>query len=239
MSATGRSGRAARANPARPPASFWAAAEAARREGLLSYGALEYLRALARLARARGDGRTFTLGERVIEDITGLHRTSIQRWRVKLERLGFIRFERQWAHKRGWFWEARTTLVFDIATGHKMWPVYRPQNVASGTGHKKWPSLYRDQPKVKDKVQRAARATQRKEEGSGLRPAPKSGTGTPPPNQSAPVATNDGKTPPSPTSPPPNHQPDWEHLAETWRRLTAKLRDVPPPDDPASCPSPS
>lgn len=138
----------------RPPLSFWQRAEWARQEGLITWGALAYLRTLARLARARGDGRSFVLGERVIEEITGIERTQIRRWRGQLEAAGLIEFRRKWAYKRGWFWEARTSLIFATLSGHKMCPEEQPVSpgtkCARNSGHKMCPSLNgTEEPSVK------------------------------------------------------------------------------------------
>lgn len=138
----------------RPPLSFWQRAEWARQEGLITWGALAYLRTLARLARARGDGRSFVLGERVIEEITGIARCNAQRWRKQLSDAGLIAFDRRWAYKRGWFWEARTSLVFDDSSGLKMRPEEGNASLASkrgrSSGLKKRPSLNgTEEPSVK------------------------------------------------------------------------------------------
>lgn len=112
-------------HPVRPPLSFWQRAEWARREGLITWGALAYLRTLVRLARARGDGQSFVLGERVIEDVTGIGRICCRRWRKQLVDAGLVAFDRRWANRRGWFWEAKTTLLFWGASGLKMSPEER------------------------------------------------------------------------------------------------------------------
>lgn len=143
----------------RPPLSFWRRAEWARQEGLITWGALAYLRTLARLARARGDGRSFVLGERVIEDITGEHRRTVQRWRKQLVEAGLIAFDRRWAHKKGWFWLAKTTLIFAPSTGDNLSPVNDTSVLATKcsqyTGDKLSPSLSRDgKPSVKGKGRR-------------------------------------------------------------------------------------
>lgn len=120
---------------------FWRRAEAARQARLISYGAFSYLGTLARLASARGDGESFTLGERVIEDMTGTVRKSAQRWRQQLVAAGLLSFQRQWAYKRGWFWEARTTIIFCGSSGVKMSPEASGDILTPDSGDKKSPSL--------------------------------------------------------------------------------------------------
>ncbi len=103
-------------NPVHPDTAakrvFWRRAEAALAARLITYGAYSFLGTLYRLAKARGDGQSFILGERVIQEITQTCTKSQHTWRKQLEAAGLIRFDRRWANKRGWFWEAKTTLAF-------------------------------------------------------------------------------------------------------------------------------
>lgn len=141
---------------------FWRRAEAARQARLISYGAFAYLGTLARLAGVRGDGESFVLGERIIEAVTQTNRASAQRWRYQLTTAGLIDFQRQWAHKRGWFWEAKTTLLFCGPTGPKMRPEASGLISRPDTGPKKRPSL-NGSPSHQNGTEAG--------DGSGLRPA--------------------------------------------------------------------
>lgn len=97
---------------------------------------------IQRLAAARGDGESFALGDRVIQDVTGTTRSSAQRWRAQLVTAGLIGFQRQWAHKRGWFWEARTSLVFCAPSGPQMRPsLYGNPTQKTGTRPREGGSL--------------------------------------------------------------------------------------------------
>ncbi|MCX7791417.1 MAG: helix-turn-helix domain-containing protein [Chloroflexaceae bacterium] len=244
----------------RPPLAFWARAEAARKEGLITWGALAYLRTLARLARARGDGRSFVLGERVIEEITGEHRRTVQRWRKQLQDAGLIAFDRRWSHKKGWFWLAKTTLIFAPSTGDKLSPVNEANLLATKcsqyTGDKMSPSLNgKKEPSVKVVGRRgkprrvdaqqpgvaaspgatphAPDAPTTGEKASKVKEAPPLGPAP------APAQTADGKGP-GPVSPAePHHAPHQvdphriippEEAARRIRELIAKLRHVARPD---------
>lgn len=99
------------------PPGYWLAAHRARRERRITAGALQFLYALARLARARGDGVSLTLGERVLARILGEHRSTIQRHKSALERAGLITRTRVWARipntpaREAWFWEETVSLT--------------------------------------------------------------------------------------------------------------------------------
>lgn len=243
----------------RPPLSFWQRAEWARQEGLITWGALAYLRTLARLARSRGDGRSFVLGERVIEEVTGISRINCRRWRKQLADAGLITFDRRWSHKRGWFWEARTSLVFDAASGLKMSPegtdMLPGSKRAQSSGLKKSPSLIRDaEPTVKGKGRRGKpRRTVARQHGPA--PTPQASTSAPgattasetaaakvkeaphpgaPPAaaQTADVQGSHGPvTPPAPAVPPvdPHRIIPPEEAARRIRELIARLRHVAKP----------
>lgn len=251
--------RPARCERRRPPPEFWARAEAARADGLITWGALGYLRVLVRLARARGDGRSFTLGERVIEEITGVPRINCRRWRAQLERAGLISFDRRWAYKRGWFWEARTVLVFPGASGLKKSPEAPPVSPGSkrarSSGLKKSPSLYREkEPSVKFSRRRGK--PRRVEPHTAASPpmpsppvdaiakstgacqgrtTPKDGESPSPAGSGGPGGTPDAKGAPAPAIP-------WEEQARRIRQVIERLKHVarpgptdPPDDEPNPC----
>lgn len=216
---------------------LWRRANDARRQRRISYGALAYLRNAMRLAKARGDGRSFVLGERVQEAILAMPRRSIQRWRAQLVAAGLLSFTAQWAHKKGWFWEARTELHMHpldtqkpAPTGDKLSPVKQGNLLATKrsqhTGDNLKPSLIGNGIPVEPG---------KKDDGCGLRPGaerPASGTakagdpagtrkgkaavseegGTPPPVNSDTDQTNDGKGVNPPGGLPPQVEAELRHV---------------------------
>lgn len=89
---------------------FRARAWEALRLHRISRGAFTYLNYLIEWAKSDGDGDSLTLGERAIRERTGWGVNTLRRYRRQLERWHLVKFERRWAFKRGWFYEAKTSL---------------------------------------------------------------------------------------------------------------------------------
>ena len=90
---------------------FWKRAWEALRARHISRGAFTYLRYLFDWAKDHGDGESFTKGERWQRAETGFARETIAVYRHQLKLAGLIAFDRKWAFKRGWFYEAQTSLL--------------------------------------------------------------------------------------------------------------------------------
>lgn len=89
----------------------------ALRERRISRGAMAYLSYLIEWAKLHGDGDRFRLGYRWQREETGWARNTLAAYRCQLLRAGLIEWNKRWAFKRGWFYEAETALCFNGASG--------------------------------------------------------------------------------------------------------------------------
>lgn len=89
----------------------------ALRERRISRGAFTMLRWMVDWAKEHGDGDSFSLGERHMQELTLWDRKTIRAYRWQLAVAGLLDFRQKWAFKRGWFYEGKWTLLFASASG--------------------------------------------------------------------------------------------------------------------------